>query len=429
MAWTKKKLRFLLVILVGVLSCFAAWCLDDAIIHICVMWAFCIVAMASIKFELSHPFVWFSGGFTLYSTAYAMVYCMGLATNGYNKENVLYPMIAMLVALTAMGDKSYKVKDIDLNAKFPYKFVDVCSWILTALLFACVAALVLSGYGGKSEMKQANDPFYRIGVYCARYLTFFVLLKVCSSIKKKDRFKNGKLQILLFALPTLLFTLYTGERDAFIRFTVVIVFALFYLKIIKKRHFLILIPLFVLVMILSVYFKYYFSSGIINTADRDGGILYQFLKTDFISQGRNFQYLLNNPWTKGCRNYLLILTEMLYPFVPGGLFFNPDRWFNYEVHTGTFKGYAFTLVGTGYIIDGLLGVIVVFVVVGLFVRTIYKRSTHGIYGLCAYIYTITTVVFSFRESLNTLFVSTVRVVFLSIFLCRLACMGNKKRVK
>jgi oligosaccharide repeat unit polymerase len=392
---------------------------EQVVLHVILMWIVCMSAMFIMKFDITHPLVWFSAGFTLYATGYAMICCMGLGFYGYSKENIVYPMIALMISIGVIGDNKISIDNISIEDNIPISFIGKMSSFCAIILLICVMELIASGYSGKSEMKQANDQFYRVGVYCARYLSFFVLLKICSYMNDEQQKRKILPNIVIMGIPILLFTLYTGERDAFIRYCAIMIFALYYLKIIKKRHFFVLIPIFMAVMICSVYLKYFFTTGIINNSLQGNNLLYQFLRTDFIAQGRNFQYLLNNEWTNSSQSFKILITELLYPFAPSGVFFSPDRWFNYEVHTGGFKGYAFTMVGTGYIISGLFGVIIVFIIVSLVTKVLYRKSCNGLYGLCTYIYSIPTIIFSFRESLNTIFVALVRIVFISIFMCYL----------
>ena len=75
---------------------------------------------------------------------------------------------------------------------------------------------------------------------------------------------------------------------------------------------------------------------------------------------------------------------------------------------------AFTLVGEGYVIDGYLGVIVLFIIVGLLVRMMYRKSKKNKYWLTAYIYTISTVASSFRGALSGIVVDLVRIVLVGI---------------
>ena len=101
------------------------------------------------------------------------------------------------------------------------------------------------------------------------------------------------------------------------------------------------------------------------------------------------------------------------------------------MHTGSFKGYAFTLVGTGYAIAGLAGVIAIFITVGLIVKFFYNHSADSLYWQSSYIYLSSAVVFSFRQSLQTISNSIIRYIILAVLICWIMdryrfTVGNKK---
>ena len=146
-------------------------------------------------------------------------------------------------------------------------------------------------------------------------------------------------------------------------------------------------------------------------------MIYDFLASDFTAAGRNFQYLLDRSWTKGALGLKTFWTELLNPLLVGISKVNPDHWFNYEVHTGLYKGYAFTLVGTGYAIAGMIGIILVFITVGILIRIFYRKSKKSLMWLVSYIYLSSTVIFSFRQSLQTITGSMVEHVGVAILFC------------
>ena len=330
----------------------------------------------------------------------------------------------MVVGPKRVNIKYYPLRQIELDkTKSRYIILLFCF-----LVVICSLILNLRGYTSKVYMKEANDLFYRVGVHLVRFLTMFLLIHLCYIYENK---KNNAVPItILTGIVLLLFSLFTGERDVIFRFAFIFMLLLFAFQKVKRRHIFLFIPIGVVFMIGSVYLKYYFTSGVLNEDFiEEGNVLTQFLSTDFSAAGRNLQYLLINNWTEASQGWQLLFTETITPLFPSGIFLNPDRWFNTQVHNGNYTGYAFTLVGTGYIICGYLGVIAIFIIIGILARCLYRRSLKDLYNMAFYLFMISTIIFSFRQSLSTVFSGMIKVGFVSIILSRLLVPHSIRNVK
>lgn len=417
---------YFFILLSSFLSLLLVTAFSSLAIHLIAVWLLCVVAIIVVNGDVLHPYCWFSVVLSLYSTSYAILLAMGWNGN-YSKEQLLYPVIAISVALLFIGphcetelkkkikSNSYDNKNSD-NEICDFRFLD---YFITALSVVCLILsfiLLRSGYSGKSAMKQDNNISYRIGVYAVRYLVIFTIIRVlnCLNINKK----YGK-HVVLTAISTLCFSLFTGERDVFIRFVVVLFFLLYSSGKIKQKHFLLLVPLSMVLLTLSVQFKYFFLRGTINGSFSLDNLLEGFLSSDFSAAGRNLQYLIDRPWTKGYFGYKMIVTELFYPIIPGSFKTNPDYWFNYVVHSGGYHGNAFTLVGTGYIIAGIPGIVIIFAIVGGLVKYLYIKASENIFYYSAYIYCITIVMISIRGSLNSIVNCFVKEVLVCFILCKI----------
>lgn len=385
-----------------------------------VMWGVTIIAMIIVKFDVFHPYVWFSILFSLYSTAYAIIIGMGyMEPLGYSQNNLLYSFIALMTVLLIVGPQRVDIKkrlkkSTSINNVTLKKIVYFCS---IALIIITVS-LITRGYSGKSEMKQAKDIFYQMGIYLVRYGSMFMTLLLCDSIEHNR--KGNKIAIGLSVFSAILFSMSTGERDAMFRAIALLLLVLVSYNKINKKQTIVLIPLFMIFMILSVKFKYFFIRNEINTSyTEDNNILYLFLCSDFSAAGRNIQKLLLNSWTKGYAGFGLIITEIIGTFFPSSTFFNPDHWFNYEVYNNTFHGRAFTLVGVGYIISGLVGIIVLFTILGFFIKMLYKKSKNNLYTMSIYMYMIPSIAFSFRQSFSSVSSAFIRITLVSVLICKL----------
>ena len=410
-------IKILFLVIIGLLIILVT---EEPVVHLVTIWAAALYIAGIVRFDLIHPYCWFPLSFALYNTAYTILYIMGDDQSaGYSSMNAVYTIVAMGIVCLIVGvqkideSKEYN-KDYVINSKANNVFFLMFAGI--SMLFAVI--LQSRGYSGKKAMQAANDVFYTIGVHVIRWMMVLMLIQMCSYMCT-DR-KRNMMYITISLAAALMMGLFTGERDIIFRAILILIITLFYFKRITKKHYFLLLPIGAAIMISSLYFKYYFLRGTGNTAHIDlHRILYSFLMTDFRATGRNTQYLLNNLWTEGYFGIELFFSELLRGLVPVSSFINPSSWYNYEVFPGGFKGQAFTLIGFGHVIGGLYGVILVFVVLGLYIRVIYHRSRNSIYSLAFYLFSITIITACYRQTLNSIVNMSIKAVLVMVLLTRL----------
>lgn len=398
-------------------------CVNNPTVHLLIIWGEVIFAASLVKFDLVHPFFWFSVIFALYNTAYTICYVFEYdRTAGYSSMNSLYCIIALGIVLVIVG-----AEKIERNTQFT-EYLDINTYLNNRFFYffailSAVSAIILGmrGYAGKSEMAQEGDVFFRIGIVIIRWMIVLMVILMCN-YECGDNKKNFK-YISVSMVASLMLGLFTGDRDIIFRAGVLIVIILFYYNKIKPKHLILLIPVAIVGVIASVYFKYRFLRGVGNTMYLSSGNgLYLFLTSDFSAAGRNAQYLLNNNWTNGYFGIRLFFSELLRGLIPGVSFINPSEWYNYNVYPGLFKGQAFTLVGFGHVIGGIWGVIFVFIILGIFIRIVYHRSRKNIYTLSYYLFSISIVMGCFRQTFNTIVNTSIKsamiAILLSVFLAR-----------
>jgi oligosaccharide repeat unit polymerase len=391
---------------------------DNPISHILALWLPAIIAIFITRFEITHPLVWFSSSFALYSTAYALLYILGYSNTGYNKENILLPLVGLTIVFLIIGVKRpssprfHEKKNYNLlGNKNSKKVMEFILLVLLIILSVCVVVLFITPFESKTDLLVNGNIFFTIGVYCTRFISFFCCFYMLLFIEIDK--KKAKLIIFSSAILVVFFSLFTGERDTMFRFFVILIMTLFILRKISKKSIISLIPLGAIFLIASRYFKYYFVRGELKESLEEENIIYSFLTADFHAAGENLQVLLNNPWTESIHGYSLIAIDFISPFLPGGLFMNVGVWFNDVFYPNSYSR-AFTLVGQGYVIGGILGIIVVFLILGLGIKYIYSQITKNIYWLVIYIYSIPTVISAFRSTLGTVFTGVTRIALFSI---------------
>ncbi len=417
----KELIRYYILLITIVLSFTIILLSEKPILHVLAFWLNVFIAIIISRFDITHPMLWFSISFALYSTSYSLIYILGYpAISGYSKENTLLSLIALSVVLLIVGVKKYdigqyfKSKNYTMmSSKSNKKITEFILKILLVVLIICIIGLSRASFNHKNELLSERNAFFILGVYCTRFSTFFCCLYMLLFLnidRKKTRFF-----ILSFAILITLFSLFTGERDAMLRFFTVTIVSLFITKQISKKMLIFLIPLGMLILILSRYFKYYFVSGVINNSIKEQSYIYSFLTSDFNSAGENLQILINNSWTKSLYGFYLIVIDFISPFIPGRVLINVGNWFNNTFYPGSYSR-AFTLTGEGYIIGGILGIVTVFSILGFAIKLFYRKSIKNVYWLAAYIYSIPTIISAFRSTLGIITTALIRIVLFSIFI-------------
>ncbi len=418
-----KRIKMVLALILGLLILIYA---QTPKVQLITYWTIVLYACYLVKFDITHPYCWFSVTFALYNTAYIILYALGYDVSaGFSLSNAIYSYIGMSVTLLILSPEKRINDKVDFENKINYK-ANRIFFVITAFLSISFALILKSrGYEGKTQMQGAGDKFYIIGVHLVRWMMVMMLIQMgsykCASTKKNIFY------CVIALTSALCMGLCTGERDIIFRAFLLVIITLFYFNRIKMRHLLLLVPIVFFGMIASVYLKYYFLRGVGNTTHMESGnLIYQFLMTDFYGAGRNNQFLLNKDWTKGYFGIKLLINEIFRGIIPGIDFINPSYWYNYEVYPGGFKGQAFTMVGFGYVIDGLWSIILVFTLIGLFIKYTYENRNKGLYNLVFYLFSISIVMGSFRQTINTIINISIKAALVVILLSKM--FSIKKRI-
>jgi len=368
-----------------------------------------------VKFDIMHPYCWFSGMFWLYSISYPILYCTGnldawlIKKAGYPDKVIFLEWAALSVFLLIVSPStlSYTLKK---NKTFLLAKANIILYmVMYVIIIMAIISISQSGYVHKSEIYASHNFLYRIAfISIYLLLTFYVLM--CLHYKN-NRWHIKLLTYATFAL-TLQLSMYTGERDIFFTYLLLTIFILYLFGTIKKYHFLFLVPLGVLILPISNIYKSFFlthKSGNIFSA----GFIKQFFDSEFRAASTNVQILLNNAnHVKGVFSYDQIFKDIQRVFIS-----NTEStlgWYNDLFFSYTKTGYGFTLVGEGYVIDELLGIIVLFIIIGIFVRCLYQLANKNIYMKTLYIYSIPNVIYSIRADLTNIFSPILKHIILAL---------------
>ena len=394
--------------------------------HIIIVFLTAGVSVLCVGCKFDHPLCWFPLFFCLYNCAYWILILINpydeLAV-GYSGDNAFLVMSALSVTLVflATPKRQFRFQAAGTISDFDKEICDLLLFVFEAGLMLCIGILLMQGVSSKQEQWASRNMAWILATYFTRFIVFIVAYYVFRLNFKKE---NSLIKIAFAGISIACFSLITGERDALVRFLIVILVALSMTGKIQTRHLFFLAPLGVAIMICSAYFKYFFSTGSLNSnIFSTGSLLYAFLYSDFSSCGSNLQVVLNHTEVEGILNGVTIVLEFLSGIVPSSMMnalFGTDwavsEWFNNYFFPGSSWSRAFSLVAEGYVIGGVAGVIVLFALIGIMIRKLYILSWKGPWQAAIYVYGVASMVASFRGDLASFFQAFLRIpVFL--FLC------------
>src|SRR5699024_7090870 len=234
--------------------------------------------------------------------------------------------------------------------------------------------IYITPFNHKNDLAGQNFIF-SIAVYSSRVLCVFSSLYL---LKFSGKDKKTSVLILSSLILITILSLLTGDRDAMLRYIVVLIVTLFIMEKISRKMIILMIPIGTVFLIGTVYIKYYFVNGALkeDLANRD--FIHNFLNSDFSAAGSNFQLLLNNSWTEGYFGFKLIFNDIIQGIVPFVSKGNVGVWFNDTFHYNSYSR-AFTLVGEGYVVGGIYGVIILFLLLSFIIRYLYKMLIGCLY--------------------------------------------------
>lgn len=405
------------VILADLFAMFIIWTSGNVLFQVLAFGLACFVPIKIANFDIFHPYCWFSGLFFIYSVSYPLLYLAGYGVYGYNKVILLYQLLGLMIALIIISPKSVFVDREKALDRFA-----VNTGVLNRLVYIFMAAVVVvgafyirrRGFANKSQIYSNTGILMKIVFRMPLIISILCPFLIFDKYKKTKRIPVKDILVALLSIMTL--TALSGERDLLFRFVLILGLILFYIGVIKRRHFIIIFPLAILSFPLSAIYKYYFLSGDV-AAKKQYGIWYSFLTSDFNAASQNLQYLVDKHNTKGLVGWGRFVKDILSIFLPQ--FQSLTSWYNKTYFPNSKSGKGFTLVGEGYVIGGVWGIIVVFVIAGLIIRFFYRNSQKSIWFFSAYLYFIPLIIYSIRGDLSTIYAGVIKqivVVELLIFI-------------
>lgn len=414
------SISFMIAILLVTLS-------DNIYVHIGSFIVFSLVAIALVKINLLHPYCWFSAFFCLYSIGHPLMYIIGFSSKiGYTKEIMYLQLLAMFVCLLFVSPKEVKYSDfkslngIKMNIGLFNKIILII--LVISVLLASIY-VIRSGYSGKGEIYELAPLIVKMVFRFPLIISLLYSISVISNY-----YKNGELpkrEIGIIAISLVIITIFSGERDFIFRFLLITVFVLWFLNVLQVKHLLIIAPTLIALVPLSSTYKYFFLRGVKSVTNTN--FLQSILAGEFESAGRNLQVLVNNSSTiKGVKGFGQIALDFISVF--DSSIVSPSSWFGKTFYPNSQTQYGFTLVGEGYVIGGIIGIIVLFMIVGLIIKYFYKISNRNLYCLSGYMYFITVIIYSIRGDFGTILAAIAKQIVLVLFIVYICEKMAKQKV-
>lgn len=387
---------------------------ESIIIHILSFLILSLFAVSVVNFNLFHPYVWFSIFFSLYSLSYPILYAFGYISKfGYSKELVLLQWLALVIFLLVVTPNNYEKNNLIIQPK-NMLFNKISINVFSISLVVSTLIIALKGYTHKNEIYSSGNIFLILSFRLALLLIIIFMYELIYDLVRKG--KINKYLFLKTFCSIILFTLYTGERDLFFRLIIIYGLILYRYSKINNKVILILAPIGILALPLSHMYKYYFLTKSVSSAIQINfrTIFFEFLDGEFISASRNLQILLNDSdYTKGLFHGKTIINDFIRVFF--NTEFTHGEWYHNQFFSEVMTTrYGFTLVGQGYINFGYVGVVLIFTMLGIFIKYLYKNSNNSIYGLMIYVYSVPLVIYSIRADLGNIMSPFVNHLLMSI---------------
>lgn len=412
----KKIIYSIIILLFGMIICIE----NNVIIQIIVFWLMYIIGIILYKIDILHPFVWFLGAFSLYSTAYPILYILNASTKfGLSREPLIWNWIAYFAFVVCFRDSKVKIEEIKKTVYFNTRSIE-CIIHLSTLIFILVSiSISRCNLSGKNEIYATGNILYNFA-FSWIYLYFFLFTFVIYINVESKTKRNRKIIMIIseVGLATILMTLYSGERDILLEYMLIVIISLYNFKWIGKKQIIFMAVIFIILFPLTSIYKYYFLTGNLGELKIDGqprNILINFLTGEFESASKNLQILSNHKLEVKAKfmglSYLSDLTRII-GYAPCSSL----GWFNYTFYNGSSVGHGFTLVGEGYVNFGVIGIIISFSLLSRIMSYIYIESKKGIFGKIIFVCSISIFIYSLRADFANIFSPFVRHVIFPAFI-------------
>jgi len=385
-------------------------------------------SMYVVRFNLAHPYTWYTGFFSLYALGYPILLIFESANPvhnyGYSKELIVLHWIALVTFLLVVNPKVKNLRTIKKSFKgFNNQLNKYVFYILSIAMFLFSIYLMLQGFNSKSDIGNSNSFIVFLGMRLALVYILVAAIELINAISKTGKINYFYASTTIFLLVLIFY--YSAERDLLLRY-LLILFYIYYIFIYNSKHklkLIIIITTLFLSVPISRSLKFLGMRG--ETSTLNSNIIVDFINSEFHTQARNVQLILNNKVYEGYfegQSFLSVIPKLF-----GLSDFSIVSWFQNTFYASSPTGMGFSLVGEGYLNGGYLGVIIQFFIIGIILNELYKRSDRNIYYLAIYLLIIPISVYVNRADLyNFISQLTKQVLLVVLILVIVEKLVNRK---
>ncbi|PIC95679.1 hypothetical protein CSV69_10080 [Sporosarcina sp. P26b] len=387
-------------------------------------------AFIIVKFNISHPYVWYTAFFTMYTLGYPLLVLMNENNSNYNygisKELFYLHWLALVSFLLVVTPKVVDIKKIrNKLSDNTFAFSEYVYWLFTILSFIFLILIKTQGYTSKIQLAESDSLIVILGM---RMLLVYIL--VVAVQLTKDIIGNKKsIYVHFFTTFVITFVVmyFTAERDVLLRY-ILVVFFIYYALLYKNTHrFKLIITILTLFISIPLSRSIKFLGMRGETSTFESNILVEFINSEFHTQARNVQLLLNQKNVEGIfegKSFILAINKLM-----GLSDFSALNWFQNTFYATNRTGMGFSLLGEGYINLGYIGVIMMFMLIGLIIRLSYLSSIKSMYGFVIYLMLIPIAIYTIRADLHNFLSQFLKQVLIMVLIFRVVDTSLSKRTK
>ncbi|WHZ23103.1 MAG: hypothetical protein OJF47_002215 [Nitrospira sp.] len=377
------------------------------------------VSMAVVRFDLLHPFTWFTPFFFLYSSSVPILVWLEIKEDiGNLHETILLEWLALATFLLVVGPVQRKplLKGaITIDTKIVAWAVFLASLAVSSLYLWHIWQANLSS---KYDIALSSSIFAKLDpAFSVLAIAYAVLLA-------------GAFQCKRFPWALVFFSigwnassfLLSGERDLVFRilWISIFVFHVLYREIPRWCLAILATSAIVLVPIMGDLKNVLLKESEVEVVV--SAIAVRVLNDEFLTASENLQYYLSRATFEPFYMGETLLWDIKRALLPGVLVQDgpdPQRHFNTMFFPDVVAqggGRGFTLVGEGYMNFGWFGVVLWFVILGWFVRTLYARATTNKSWFVVYVVSMPLLVYIIRADFSNLLAQFAKHIAFPMFI-------------
>ncbi|WP_414048202.1 O-antigen polymerase [Macrococcus equi] len=390
--------------------------INKPILLILVFMAYLIFLAILVKFDLTHPYIWFMPFYFLYYSSHIILILFDI-NQIYQSSIYIYKIVwfSLIIMTLIIGTNKINYSRLKIDKhKFIYDYNNlIITWLCS--LIACtylVFNTFRSGATNKREMALQNS--------ASSYLIiFFSILIISSALIIIYRILKNNVFPWLFTIINLVFLLLVflvnGERNIIL--TYIIVVLLIYEQFYKKINKLLLISI-GFCIIISIPLMQNAKNFLITLEFNNtlsGNIIVDIIQSEFTSASLNLMKVVDNQTNLFFGKTLIWDIGRIFT----DIYQSPTAWYNnlyFPKVVKTGGGRGFSILAEGYINFSIFGILLWAAILALIIKCIYSISNKSYECLFIYLLCIPIIIYILRADFAFLFSNFLKQILLPILL-------------